>query len=197
MSVRSQLANSPLGERLLYYLARARAWWRRTTVSGLAIRVGVWATGLAAVLLALPPQVQWTGAVPVAAVLALLPAALPHGRAVSVLLVVAIGLLAAQLIGAGGPSLGRVGLLAATLYLHHSCAALAAQLRTDAVVPVAVVRHWALRVGVVLGATAGLAGFMVVLPGLDWSATGHIALGVAAALAVVAALVWPLRFGRS
>lgn len=197
MSVRSRLARSPLGERLLYYLARGRAWWRRATVSGLAVRALVWATGVAALLLAAPPQLVLAGVVPLACVLALWPAAAPQGRMVSVLLTVALGLLVAQLLGEPGPGLPRVALLAAVMYLHHSSAGLAAQLRTDAVVPVAVVRYWALRAGVVLAVSAVLAGAGTRLPALGWSATAHIALGALAALLVTAALLWPLRGDRS
>lgn len=188
----------PVVERAGYHLSRARAWARRATAGGLAVRVAVWLTGLGAVLLALPAG-QWVGpALPVAVLLALLPAAWPGSGWVAGLELVVVGIVAvtAATGDAGGQSLPWLLLIAALLYGHHTAAALGAQLRTDAVIPLAVLSHWAARAGVVLAASAAVGLGIAVLAG--WAPagtgtgvdTGYVALGAAAAVAVALAVGW-------
>jgi hypothetical protein len=190
MSTWQRWRSYPLTERLAYYLLRMRAWRRRATRLGLAVRVVVWASGFAAMLLAMPAMVPVATGLPVVAALMLLPAARPRGRWVSIVAVAAIGLLAVRLAATtpAQPVL-LAGAVGGLLYLHHSTAALAAQVRTDVVIPPAALRHWAARVGLVLAASAGLGLIVVVLPAPVWPATGQVALGVAAAVAVAAAVI--------
>lgn len=181
----------PLVERVGYHAARVGAWARRATPSGLAVRGAVWLTGSGALLLASSPPARLLVALPVAAVAALLPAAGPGSRWVGLLEIVVVGLLAVRLATDPPPwSPLLAGLLGILLYAHHSAAALAAQLRTDTVIPAAVLRHWATRAGAVLAASAVLGAGILVLPApATWSATGFLALGAAAASAVAAVLV--------
>jgi len=189
----------PPVERVGYHLARVRAWGRRATVPGLSVRAAVWLAGLAGLLLAMPWS-GWLGPVlPVAAGLALLPAVAPGGGWVAAVQLLAIGTVAVRVATpATDPPLPVLLLLGAVLYAHHTAAALAAQLRTDAVVPAAVLRHWAGRAGLVVAGSALLGLAIAVLagsarPGPD---TGYLAAGAAAAVGVVAVATW-LRHRRS
>ena len=192
----------PPVERAGYHLARARAWGRRATVPGLSLRAAIWFLGLAGLLLATPLS-SWLGPVlpvlPVAAGLALLPAVAPGSDWVTAVQVLAIGTVAVRVATpVSDPPLPVLLLLGAVLYAHHTAAALAAQLRTDAVVPAAVLRHWASRAGLVAAGSALLGAAIAVLagsarPGPD---TGYLAAGVAAAVGVAAVATW-LRHRRS
>lgn len=186
----------PPVERAGYHLARARAWARRATLPGLSVRTVVWLAGSAALLAALPAG-QWRGpALPVVVAFAVLPAAAPGSGWVAVLELVAIGAVAVR---AATPvadlSLPAVLVAGALLYGHHIAAALAAQLRTDVVVPVPVLRHWALRAGLVAAGSV-LVGMVVAVVAGSAAAgpdTGYLAVGAAAAVAVVALAGWLLR----
>jgi hypothetical protein len=186
---RDGLRGHPLVERIAYHLARVRAWARRVTVAGLAVRGVIWLSGAGALLLALPPASRLGPALPAVAVAALLPAAVPRTRWVSLLELAAAGLVA---VTAGGQpvSVPALVLLGSLLYLHHTAAALGAQLRTDSVVPAVVFRHWGGRCAVVLAASAGLSLALATTTGRapEWSATGYLAIGVLAALAVAVTL---------
>ena len=183
----------PPVERAVYHLARARAWARRATPTGLSIRAVVWLAGMACLLLAAPGS-GWLGpALPAAAVLALLAAAYPNGGWVAAVQLAAVAAVAIRLATPlADPAWPAVLLLGAVLYTHHTAAALGAQLRTDAVVPVAVLRHWAGRAGALIAGSL-LLGLVVVAvagraePGAD---TGYLALGVVATVAAVAAVSW-------
>lgn len=174
----------PLVERVGYHLARIRAWARRATPTGLSVRVVIWLAGTAALVLAspLPPAVVAL----IAALVAVLPAGFPHTRAVSLVELLAIGGFAAD------PRLWVALPLAGLLYLHHTTAALGAQLRTDAVIPSAVLRHWARRAGlVVAGSTLvslAIAALAQRAP-VGWP-TAYLALGAAAAAAITGYLGW-------
>jgi hypothetical protein len=189
----------PPVERAGYHLARARAWGRRATLPGLSLRAALWLLGLTGLLLAMPWS-SWLGPVlPVAAGLALLPAVAPGGGWVTAVQLLAIGTVAVRVATpASDPPLPVLLLLGAVLYAHHTAAALADQLRTDAVVPPAVLRHWAGRAGLVVAGSALLGLAIAVLagsarPGRD---TGYLAAGVAAAVGVAAVATW-LRHRRS
>jgi hypothetical protein len=189
----------PPVERAGYHLARARAWVRRATVPGLSLRAALWLSGLSGLLLAMPWS-SWLGPVlPVAAGLALLPAVAPGSGWVTAVQLLAIGTVAVRVATpATDPPLPVLLLLGAVLYAHHTAAALAAQLRTDTVVPAAVLRHWAGRAGLVVAGSALLGLAIAVLagsarPGPD---TGYLAAGAAAAVGVVAVATW-LRYRRS
>ncbi|MPZ26890.1 MAG: hypothetical protein GEV12_10840 [Micromonosporaceae bacterium] len=183
----------PLVERVGYHLARVRAWGRRATVAGLAVRVVIWLTGLGGLLLALPGSLRGP-ALPLAVFLALLPAVAPASAWVALLELAAIGTVALTLVDESRQVLVPVLLaVAALLYAHHTSAALGAQLRTDTVVPLAVFRHWLARAGLVLAGSALLGLGIVVLAGQPRAGadTGYLALG-AAATAVAAIAVGAL-----
>jgi hypothetical protein len=175
----------PLVERILHYRDRVRAWARRATALGLAVRGVVWLTGAAGLLLASPWRPDIT--LPIACLLALPAAAAPSGWFVWLVELLAIGAVAAN------PEypLWTLVPLAGLLYLHHTAAALAAQLRTDTAIPAAVLRRWAGRAGIVLGGSVpvglGIAALAEAAPA--WSATGYLGLGVAAAVVATAVLV--------
>lgn len=174
----------PLVERVGYHLARVRAWTRRVTLTGLSVRVVIWLAGAAALALAspLPPATVLPAAVPVA----MLPAGFPRSRWVSLVELLAIGLFAAD------PDLWSALVLAALLYLHHTTAALGAQVRTDTVVPVVVLWHWARRAGLVIAGASVVILAIAALGGqapAGW-ATAYLALGAAAAAAIAGALAW-------
>lgn len=182
----------PLVERVGYHLARARAWARRATALGVGIRGAIWATGCGALVLALPPSL-WTGPVLlVAAAVAVAPAAAPGGGWVSLVELAAVAAVAVAAANDAPPPLAVILVLAALLYLHHTAAALGAQLRTDTVVRPAVLRHWAVRAGVVVAGSAALSLGVVTAAEQPprWSVTASIGIGVAAAVAVAAALIW-------
>lgn len=184
---------SPLVERVGYQLARVRAWARRVTARALAVRAAIWLLGLAALLVALPEQLRYGPALPVAAVLALLAAAAPGGGLVTLLELVSIGTVAIALVAAERPpGLPALLLLAALLYGHHTAAALGAQLRTDAVLPLVLLGYWALRAGLVLaGSTVVGLGIAALSDRAETgSATGYLALGVAAPIAIALAAAW-------
>ncbi|HEY8472047.1 MAG TPA: hypothetical protein VIL37_05360 [Natronosporangium sp.] len=175
----------PLVERIGYHAARVRAWARRATIAGLSVRAVVWLAGALALTLA----GWWLGpgaVVPVAAVLALLPAGFPRGRAVSLVAVLVIAAFAAD------PRLWSAIVIGGLLYVHHTGAALAAQVRTDAVIPPAVLRFWAGRAGLVLAVSTllSLAIAALATEAPAGSATAFLALGGAAAAAITAYLGW-------
>jgi hypothetical protein len=173
--------HSPLVERAIYHLARARAWARRATRLGLAVRGTVWLTGTAALLLAAPPSMRTVALLPVAVLVALPAAAGPgSGWVTLVELIAIVGVAAAP------DSVWRILSLAAVLYLHHTAAALGAALRTDAVIPRPVLRRWAERAGVVLAVSLPVGLGIAVLAGQAPAgpATGYLALGLAAAVAL-------------
>jgi hypothetical protein len=174
----------PLVERILHHRDRVRAWARRATALGLAVRGMVWLAGAAGLVLATPWRPAIT--VPIACLLALPAAAAPNGWFVWLVDLLAIGAVAAV----DAYPLWRLAPLAALLYLHHTAAALAAQVRTDAAVPAAVLGRWMGRAGIVLAASAAVGLGVAVLAdaGPAWSATGYLGLGVAAAVVVTAVL---------
>lgn len=174
----------PLVERVGYHLARARAWGRRATAAGLAVRGVIWLTGAGGLVLALPGSLRGP-ALPLAAFLALLPAFAPASGWVALLELAAIGTVAVSVVDGSRPVPVLLA-VAALLYAHHTSAALGAQLRTDTVVPLAVFRHWAARAALVLAGSTLLGLGIVVLAGPERTGsiagdTGYLALGVAAA----------------
>lgn len=187
----------PIVERVHYGAVRARAWSRRATRPGLAVRAAVLVSGLGAAVVALPPPVRVGPLLLVAMLFAALSAAVPGGIWVAVLELGAVTAFVLGLAGGQHPAgLPEVTALAALLYLHHSASALGAMLRTDAVVPPAVLRRWAARTGAVLAGSAA-AGLLVLAVAASaaprWSGTAFVGLGVLGALAVAGTLTWLWR----
>lgn len=179
--------NQPLVERIVYYYQRVRAWSRRATVGGVTVRVVVWLTGAVGFLVAFPTP---AGAV-IGGVLALVAAGWPGSRWVTLLLLCTVGVVAVRLVtSAPDPSTGALVGLAGLLYLHHTAAALATQVRTDAVVPARVLGWWSGRAGLVLAASAGAALLLAGLSTPTWSATAYLLAGAVAAVGLVVLLLW-------
>ncbi len=101
-------------------------------------------------------------------------------------------MLLAVAVGQGALSLVEVGAVAALLYLHHTTAALGAQVRTDALVSAAVVRHWLTRAGATLGVSAVVGTGVVALPAMQpaWPASGYVVAGGLAAVVAAVALAY-------
>jgi hypothetical protein len=189
MSGRGGGYHHPLVERVGYHLARIRAWARRVTAPGLSVRMVIWLSGSAALVLAPPAALRLAAVALIAAALAVLPAGFPHTSVVALVELLAIGAVAVS-VAADQLPLWMVLVIGGLLYLHHTAAALGAQLRTDAVIPPAVLRYWARRTGLVLANSLLLMLGIVVLAGqapAGW-ATGYLALGAAAAVAITAHL---------
>ncbi|HEY8452943.1 MAG: hypothetical protein FWJ70_06025 [Micromonosporaceae bacterium] len=183
---------APLVERFAYYATRLWAWARRVRPAPLALRVVVWVSGVGALVPVLPSQLQpATGAMAVVA-LAALAAGFPGSWWVGSLETLAVVLLALA-VWLGEPlGLPVVAGCAALLYVHHTAAALAATLRTDALVPAAVLRRYVVRTAGVLAASAVLAGAVATVPEQQpgWSPSLFMAVAAAAAVAATAALVY-------
>jgi hypothetical protein len=182
-----------LVRRFRYYGRRLNAWARRVTPVGLAVRVVVWVTGLTALVIAAAPVVNPVGGLVLAMVLASLATGWPGTAWVSLLEFGAVAMLVVA-VGQGAASLVEVGLVAALLYLHHTTAALAAQVRTDTLLSGVVLRHWLARAGAVLGVSVVVGAGIVALPVTqpDWSPSAYLVMGVLAAAATAAGLAYLL-----
>jgi hypothetical protein len=178
-------------------LAPARRTARRIRLMAVLLRAVVWATGCAALLLAVPPS--WAGRSAIllaAAVVAVVPAVAPASWPVLALPLVAAGgwlLRTWDTAIAWPPLMG----LAAVLYLHHVSAAFAASLPGDAHVVAGVLRRQVARttaVLVVIGILGALA--LALQERIDRASTVVIpVVGVVLAVAVAGylALVWRRR----
>ncbi len=182
-----------LVRRFRYYARRLDAWARRVTPVGLAVRAVVWLTGVAALVIAAAPVVNPVGGLVLAMVLASLATGWPGTIWVGLLEFAAVAALVVA-VGQGVVSLVEVGLVAALLYLHHTTAALAAQVRTDTLLSAAVLRHWLARAGAVLGVSVVVGAGIVALPATqtDWPPSAYILVGVLAATAAAAGLAYLL-----
>jgi hypothetical protein len=189
-----RIREHPLVERIVYHAAQVRGWARRATGVAVAVRGIVWATGAAAVLLAAPGLLDTGGLLVLAAVLAGLAAGWPASGWVFALEATAMVAVVAAVAG-GEMVLLEIGLVAGLLYLHHTTAALAAQVRTDASLPAVVLHYWLVRAAVVLGASVLVGGWVTVLSATEvaWPATILVLAGALATLVVAAVLAYLLR----
>ncbi|MFI6818137.1 hypothetical protein ACIBG7_37480 [Nonomuraea sp. NPDC050328] len=148
------------------------------------MRVLVAATGVAALLVALPAGLLAVPVWPAGAVLVgLCAAVLPGSAAPGV--TVAAGAVAWTL---GGGGLGSALTVGTLLYLHHTSAALAALTPVSSALSTSLVRGWAARTALVLAASALLSVVIGTVPPLlrDLPAAALLTLGAAAAVALVA-----------
>ena len=138
---------------------------RRAAPGPMLVRLGVFAAGLLAQVVAWPGAVLAGRALLVLIVLAVLPVLAPRTRLVTVGIVAAVlGWLAATTAYGEPLRYWRVVLLAGLLYLLHTLAALAAVLPYDAVVSPGVLGRWLVRAGVVLLLTVAVAMFTLLIP---------------------------------
>ncbi|HET8682343.1 MAG TPA: hypothetical protein VFM54_10785 [Micromonosporaceae bacterium] len=172
--------------------SRVRRWRTmaaRTTPGPLLVRGAVWAAGATAMVLAYPIPLLLDRYGLALLALTALPALAPRSLVVTpVTLVAVIGWVASTTGSGAPPSLAHLLGLATCLYLMHTGAALAAQVPYDAIVDPAVLMRWFARVGLVLGVTAALAIYLLVLADLLGGAGTLLAtlagFGVAVGLAL-------------
>jgi hypothetical protein len=166
---------------------------RRTQPGPALIRLVAGLAAMAALVVAAPSTVAHTGQIGLLVPFAVGVALAPRTRFVTFVIVIAVLLwLLTTFSGDGEPTLGRVGLLAALLYVTHSASALAAVLPYDASVGREVLLRWAIRVitSTVVAVGIGLAGMAVFqqLPTQRSAIGPMIGAGVAALLVGVLAL---------
>ncbi len=119
----------------------------RATPGPLLVRALLWVFTVAAVLIAYPSEMVLNlQGLPVVALLAALPAALPRTRIVSLMLfAIAVGWVISTTVYGQAITAGRLVPLAALLYLVHTTAALASVLPYDTVVVRGALITWYLR----------------------------------------------------
>ncbi len=171
---------------------------RRTQPVPALMRLIAGLTALVALLTAAPDNVLVSSQAGLLVPFALGVALYPRTRFVSATAVVAVLLwLLTTITRDDPPSLARVGLLAAGLYLMHSSAALAAVLPYDASVARPVLLRWAARVSLVTvtGVGVGLGG--MALAGLLTAQRSIVGPVVGSGIAVLLVGVLALQLRRS
>jgi hypothetical protein len=138
---------------------------QRMGPGSLLVRGGLFLAGLVAEAVAWPVDVTFSSAAPLLLVAAVLPVVAPRTRIVTAFLLSAIiGWLVATTAYGEPLPYWRLVVLAAALYGVHTLAALAAVLPIDAVVAPGVLAQWLVRAGGVVGLTAVVALFTLVIP---------------------------------
>ena len=159
---------------------------RRTTPGPLLVRSGLFVVAMWGLVLAWPLSLTFGPAFLAFVLVSGLTALFPRSPMPTLYLFFAgAGWLIGTVLLAATPDLLGVTLLAGALYLTHNLAALAAVLPYDAIVAAGVLLRWLARAGVVLGLTAALALFVVVVPGYlgehSYLAASLVGLGLMAA----------------
>jgi hypothetical protein len=173
---------------------------RRLTLGGLGLRLLVFVAGASALLLAMPARVySVVPALVVVVVVAVpvVPALLPGSWVVLAVELLVVGGWVVGTAASSGPGVEFLTVLglAVALYVHHSASGFAAAVPLNVRLLPGVVRRWLVRTGVVLGATALLAGVTVPFG----SRVGEVstvvvpALGVLLAVAVAGLLAYVVR----
>jgi hypothetical protein len=189
-------------------IARLAEAARRASIEPVLVRAGAFAAALSALLVATPPQLP--GSVIVLSVVgSVLPALAPAGPWVTVVVLAAAtgwlvdtGLTGLTGLGLGfdgidGIDPGRLLVLAGTLYLLHSLAALAATLPYDAVVATDVLTRWLVRaLGVVVASSLLSVAVLVGLAQLTDARAYVLATLGGLALAVALAALLRASLGR-
>jgi hypothetical protein len=177
---------------------RARDVNKRATPGPLLVRALLWGFTMAAVLIAYPSEmVVNVRGLPVVALLAVLPAAWPRTRLVSLtLFAIVVGWVISTSISGHAITAGRLVPLATLLYLVHTTAALASVLPYDTVVIRGALIAWYLRA---LPTLAGSAVFGVIaVAGADAIAARPILIAALGGVALVCVAAWLLvRASRS
>ncbi len=157
--------NASLGDLRAALAAGLRA-ARRITPGPLLVRGMILVSGALALGMALPAELFVPAGMLGAVLAALIPALAPGSWAVTGFELVAVGMWIART-GYAGSAVGWLPVVgfAATLYVHHAAAALAAAVPLDAVVLPAVLVRWSARTGVVLAATALLGAALLAVAG--------------------------------
>jgi hypothetical protein len=168
----------------------------RAAAGPMLVRLGVYAAGVPAQVLAYPSALVWSAATTLLLALAALPALFPRTAAVSVFwLLTVFGWLAATSVYGELASIWRLSALTGALYLVHSGAALAAVLPYDAVVDPMVVARWLVPAAVlVAGSSAFVWGALVWVTPLG-AQRSYLAASVLG-LALMVVLAWYLTRAR-
>lgn len=152
---------------LVSRMRRWRSMAARATPGPLLVRGTVWLAGVIAMMLAYPPWLLLDRYGLPLLVLTALPALAPRSLVVTPVTLVAV---VGWVVSTGGygvvPSFWRLLGLATSLYVMHAGAALAAQLPYDAIISPDVLVRWLTRTGLVLGAAAVFAVYLLVLADL-------------------------------
>lgn len=168
----------------------------RVTPVPLIARGAVFLAGLVAIAVAYPGWVLVSRLGFLLLVAPLFPALLPRGRSTTVVVLLAVaGWLVSTAVDGGPVPLGRLLLLAGTLYLLHSLAALAAVLPYDVLATPEVITRWLGKALTVVVASAVLAVATLVMIGRtgDRTMLGAALLGLGIAVTVTAVLASLLR----
>src|SRR5690242_15307235 len=177
---------------------RARDVNKRATPGPLLVRALLWGFTVVAALIAYPAEmVLNVRGLPVVALLAVLPAAWPRTRLVSlVLFAIVVGWVISTTVYGQSITAGRLVPLAALLYLVHTTAALASVLPYDAVVIRGALITWYLRA---LPTLAGSAVFGVIaVAGADAIVARSFLIAALGGVALVCVAAWLLvRASRS
>ncbi|MGH8876300.1 MAG: hypothetical protein ACRD0P_02995 [Stackebrandtia sp.] len=185
---------SPLVERLALWWARISAWRRRITPAGVSVRVLMFVSGAAALLLAAPEPLRFRLGIPVAVVLPLAAVARPGGAWVWAVLVTALTGWVLGTLAVARPSLTLAFGIGAAMYVHHAAAAVADAWRGDTAVKPVVWRGWAVRLGLVLSVSlvAVVATVVLAAQPLPLPPETLLVAGVIGALGIPAAFVFSL-----
>ncbi|MEV0646951.1 hypothetical protein AB0I28_16960 [Phytomonospora sp. NPDC050363] len=169
---------------------QAQAWVERVQPGAIAVRFGVYVTGLLAFTIAAAPVIGWRAAA-FGLLLPVMPALRPTKAWSTVLIAISVVVWAL----AGEQHYALAFLLGALLYIHHVVTAQAVTMRTDTYVTPEVLAGLGRRTGVVLLAAAAASVLAGLLPGL-FGRTSAIAYGLAGLAAVVGlclTLAWLLH----
>jgi hypothetical protein len=169
---------------------------RRTTPAVLLLRVLVTGPLLAAGALALPPDVTISQRFIPVAVLAVLSGVLPRTRIVgATLLAIAAAYFVTSSATSGSLALWRLLALAATLYLAHCSAAMAATLPHDCAVAPGTLARWASRTLLVLATSLAVGAIGMAFVGQLQSASSIIGpiVGSLLAAGIAGLMAWQLR----
>jgi hypothetical protein len=181
-----------IGSRVMAFLASVR----RTTPAVLLLRLLVTGPLLAAGALALPEAVTFSRRFIAVAVLAVLAGAFPRTRIVgTALLAIGAAYFVTSFAGSGSLALWRVLALAATLYVAHCSAAMAAVLPHDCAVAPGTLARWASRTLLVLATSLAVGAVGMALVGQLQSVSSIIGpiVGSLLAAGIAGLMAWQLR----
>ncbi|CAM3128562.1 hypothetical protein STSO111631_02145 [Stackebrandtia soli] len=177
-----------------YARTRYAAWRRRATGFGVALRVLVWLSGVAAIIPAIGHQ-NLRMALMLAAVLPLIAALRPTGPWVALVTTVAVLGWFLTTIAEDTPSFVAALVIAGSLYLHHAAATVSLDWTSDAAISPETRRRWTVRTGTTVagGAATGLLVAGLTGQSLPLPAGVLLPTGITLALGVIGGIVYLAR----
>jgi hypothetical protein len=170
---------------------------RRTTPAVLLLRLLVFGALLIAAAIVLPTDISLGGRAFLAVVPAAAAALFPRTRVVGLALLAIVGVWLIETIAYEGdtPSAGRVLTLAASLYVAHAAAAIAAVLPHDCAVAPATLGRWAMRTLLVTAVSVAIGVVGMALVGQLHAVQSSIGpiVGSLVAAGIAGLLAWLLR----